>query len=187
MEYDNLHTMLRLSDLLRTESRKAASAEALQLVHYDIINYIDRCNRYSDTPTALVDYLGLTKGTVSQTVSLLVKKRILQKKPDQKDLRISHLQLTEKGHQVLKNIRQTLQLTADRLYCSATYKKALDTVLKEMAWQLQEEKDKKPYGLCKTCRYNTQKTEDTYYCTLLDATLSATDTDKICREHQYST
>ena len=30
-----------------------------------------KANRYSNTPQALADYLGLTKGTVSQTLLLL--------------------------------------------------------------------------------------------------------------------
>ena len=56
---------------MRTELRKAGADEALQPVHLQALIYLARANRYSNTPQALAEYLGLTKGTVSQTLLLL--------------------------------------------------------------------------------------------------------------------
>src|SRR4029453_4211140 len=66
-----LELVERLGNLMRTELRKAGSDEALQPVHLQALVYLSKANRYSNTPQALADYLGLTKGTVSQTLLLL--------------------------------------------------------------------------------------------------------------------
>ena len=36
-----------------------------------VLFYLNQANRFSNTPQALTEYLGLTKGTVSQTVLVL--------------------------------------------------------------------------------------------------------------------
>ena len=63
----------RIAALIRSEERKKCTAVGLQTVHLQALNYLSRCNKYSDTPAALTNYLGMTKGTVSQSLSLLEK------------------------------------------------------------------------------------------------------------------
>ena len=53
----------RLGRLTTTE----AHAEGLLPVQWEVLRYLDRANRYSRTAVALTAYLGITKGTVSQT------------------------------------------------------------------------------------------------------------------------
>ena len=69
----------RMSALIRSEERKTGSELGLQSVHLQVLDYLSRCNRYSDTPAALTNYLGMTRGTVSQTVLLLEKKGLIKK------------------------------------------------------------------------------------------------------------
>src|ERR1700674_5335522 len=66
-----LELVERLGNLMRTELRKSGGDEALQPVHLQALIYLSKANRYSNTPQALAEYLGLTKGTVSQTLLLL--------------------------------------------------------------------------------------------------------------------
>jgi len=63
----------RMVALIRSEERKKCTEFGLQPVHFQMLDYISRCNRYSDTPAALASYLGMTRRTVSQT--LLLKKK----------------------------------------------------------------------------------------------------------------
>ena len=64
----------RLAGLLRSESRKLLSEYGLQPVQFEALHYLSNCNRYSDTPMAVTEYLGQTKGSVSQTLKVLEKK-----------------------------------------------------------------------------------------------------------------
>lgn len=61
----------RISSLRSSLVRKAATAAGLQFIHAEILEYLGRCNRYSNTAQALTEYLGLTKGSVSQSLKLL--------------------------------------------------------------------------------------------------------------------
>ncbi len=51
--------------------RKFATEEGLQLVHVEILQYLSVCNRYSDTTQTISEYLGQTKGSISQSLSNL--------------------------------------------------------------------------------------------------------------------
>ena len=55
-----------MTALIRSEERKKCTELGLQPVHFQVLNYLMRCNKYSDTPAALTNYLGMTRGTVSQ-------------------------------------------------------------------------------------------------------------------------
>jgi DNA-binding MarR family transcriptional regulator len=62
--------------VLKVRGCQAGAAHGLQPVQLEVLNYLSSCNRYSDTPMAVTEYLGQTKGTVSQTIKTLEKKRI---------------------------------------------------------------------------------------------------------------
>ena len=68
-----------LAALIRTAQRQAAAGLGLQPVHLQALQYLARANRYSNTPQSLADYLGMTKGTVSQSVLLLARKRLVSR------------------------------------------------------------------------------------------------------------
>ena len=84
----------RLGVLLRADDRRTAG---LLPVHRALLRYLARANRYSDTPGAATLYLGLTKGTVSQSIALLERKGMLRKSRDGADRRVVRLRLTAKG------------------------------------------------------------------------------------------
>ena len=51
----------RMAALIRSEERKKCAEFGLQPVHLQVLDYLSRCNRYSDTPAALTNYLGMTR------------------------------------------------------------------------------------------------------------------------------
>ena len=75
----------RLSELLKIDSRQAGAEHGIQPVQLEVLHYLSICNRYSDTPMAVTEYLGQTKGTVSQTLKVLEKKSLLTKRFDKGD------------------------------------------------------------------------------------------------------
>ncbi|HRJ02446.1 MAG TPA: MarR family transcriptional regulator, partial [Hyphomonas sp.] len=87
------HLIERLGRLLRAGDHAAglnpAQAEALR--------YLARANRFSRTPAALAEYLGSTRGTVSQTLLALEAKGMIERKANARDGRSIMLEVTPSG------------------------------------------------------------------------------------------
>ncbi|MCG8010485.1 MAG: MarR family transcriptional regulator, partial [Candidatus Thiodiazotropha weberae] len=112
MDSNSLYNHLeRLSELLRTDLRKSGIEHGLQPVQLEVLHYLSVCNRYSDTPLAVSEYLGQTKGTVSQTIKVLEQKGLLLRRTDAEDKRVSHLALTPRGSKLLDRLVPPPMLT----------------------------------------------------------------------------
>ena len=174
----------RIANLLRTDTRKAGVGKGLQPVQLEALHYLSNCNRYSDTPAAVADYLGLTKGTVSQTLNVLEFAGFIEKRPDTKDRRVVHLKMTERGEALIAEaippqiLQTAMELTneADQ----AVILEGLDRVLTAM----QRANQLRTFGQCKACRHHRVEDEERHRCNLTGEYLSLEDSDKICREHE---
>ena len=175
----------RMGALIRSEERKKCTELGLQSVHLQTMDYLSQCNRYSDSPAALTSFLGITKGTVSQTLLLLEKKGYLIKTSDATDKRKIHLHLTDKGNRTLQQARPVklfnqaaniLEQQSTDLHCE---------VFVQVLTALQIANKSESFGLCRTCAHFTT-TPDGYLCGLTKEALSQNDSEKICREHIYS-
>ena len=87
----------RIGNLLRSEEKARGAAVGLQSVHLRILGYLSRCNRYSNTPAGVTEYLGTTKGTVSQSINILEQRGFIEKRADENDGRVVRLLLTTEG------------------------------------------------------------------------------------------
>ena len=63
-----------LMDRLSRAMQRAQYAGGLNPAQWEALRYIARANRYSRSPSAVAEYLGATKGTVSQTLKALEHK-----------------------------------------------------------------------------------------------------------------
>ena len=171
----------RLANLFRKEARQAAAAYGLQPVQLEALKYLNLCNRYSDTPLGVTEYLGLTKGTVSQSIMMLVKKGFVEKLQDKKDKRVVHLKLTAEGKRLLKHLQpsQLLQNIPNDMIDLAAMVERLDQLLRT----IQLENDLKTFGVCHSCRYNQTLENGKHRCGLTEEILSKRDIQLICREH----
>jgi DNA-binding MarR family transcriptional regulator len=169
----------RIGRLVSTE----AHVEGLLPVQWEALRYLDKANRFSKTAAAVTAYLGITKGTVSQTLKTLENKGLLKKRVDGKDRRINHLSLTAKGRRLLgRDPLDTTIVAVNDLGDAAqrTLGKGLQTLLSvRLAAQ-----DRKPFGQCRDCRYFArQHTEgNPHYCQLLQEKLAESDSLAICHE-----
>lgn len=170
------HLVKRLSALHRNLIRKFALDEGLQPVHVEILHYLSLCNRYSNTTQALSEYLGQTKGSISQSLGFLEGHQFLKKHQDKKDERIFHLVLNEKGLSVVKNLNQALSFKMEGNDHEKTFKNILTN--------LQKDHQMRSFGICLTCRFNENPGKDKFRCGLTGETLSEIDVQKICREHE---
>ncbi|NOT83508.1 MAG: MarR family transcriptional regulator [Methylococcaceae bacterium] len=178
--YDLIESM---SALIRSEERRRCSAVGLQLVHLQVLHYLSRCNRYSDVPAALSLYLGVTRGTISQTLLLLEKKGFIAKTADKKDGRVVHLHLLPAGKAIVEQARPTDLLDrAERILQQSDL--TLDSqAFSQALMALQKANHGQSFGLCRTCKHFTRIKPDQFQCGLTLEALSTEDSQKICQEH----
>ncbi len=171
----------RMSALIRSEERRKSSVLGLQTVHLQALDYLSRCNRYSDTPASLTNYLGMTRGTVSQTLLLLEKKGFIKKTVDLNDRRKVHLSLLPSGLSVLSESRaEDLFDQARKIFKNDLNKD--EAVFVNALKALQKANKGQSFGQCKTCKYFTELSSG-FECALTKEQLSSTDSNKICQEH----
>lgn len=173
----------RISELLKIDSRQVGAEHQLLPVQVEVLHYLSVCNRYSDTPMAVAEYLGQTKGTVSQTLKVLEKKDLIIKKVDQADKRIFHLKLSTKGKRVIKQLVPTPLFIKVSDILSEKEQSEIENALKRLLITLLKANNLKTFGVCSSCRYNSKSEGDKYFCELVQQPLTSDDVLLICREH----
>ncbi|MDH5447277.1 MAG: MarR family transcriptional regulator [Gammaproteobacteria bacterium] len=172
----------RLANLLRAEERQLGADNDLQPVHLYSLYYLSRCNRFSDNPAALTEYLGMTKGTVSQSLQLLVTKGLISKQGDKEDRRLVHLCLTDKGKKLVK------KLLPPPIFGSALEKlqkkeaELIEQAFNTLLRAIQTRSGSLSFGECKTCEHCLPQGKN-YLCGLTQEELKPSETLMICREH----
>ncbi|KXF80245.1 MarR family winged helix-turn-helix transcriptional regulator [Enterovibrio coralii] len=175
----------RITTLFRNEVRLAGLEHGLHPVHLEVLYYLSRCNQFSDTPAAVTEFLGITKGTTSQSITLLEKKGFLKKEKDPVDRRVTHLVLTEQGQAIAQDAipPASLRRGLDNL---GDAQDALKTQLENLLRDIQTSTNSASFGLCKTCRFHKPDSDQTFFCDLTKMTLNISGADLICREHSQS-
>jgi DNA-binding MarR family transcriptional regulator len=173
----------RLSNLFRSEERKSGAEFGLQPVQLEALHYLAICNRYSDTPLAVAEYLGLTKGTVSQTLQVLEAKGLITKIGDLEDKRLVHLKVTPAGRRLLEEAipAPLLRLAGARL--SAEEQAQVVAGMKVLLMACQAANQNKSFGVCHTCRHHVRDAAGGRSCGLLRQPLTSDEALLICREH----
>lgn len=173
----------RLSLLTRAGLRQAGASQGLQPVHLQVLFYLNQANRFSNTPQALTEYLGLTKGTVSQTVLVLARRKLVSRYADPSDGRVVRLALTAGGAVLLKTLnsagawREAVKAASPARVSSATM------VLRQVLAQVQAQSGRRSFGACASCRHNQRLGPRSYFCGLMQEKLSSPEVRRICREH----
>ncbi len=168
----------RLSSLYISQMRQAASEQGVQLVNLEILQYLSICNDYSNTAQAISDYLGQTKGSISQTLKIMEQSGHIERRPCTKDKRVIRLFLTKKGQDSLQKMsQQMVQIPDDDPELVAGLKKVLRT------WQLSHHNS--GFGQCLSCKYHQKGTNQKFKCGLTGEYLPHQDKFKICREHEF--
>ena len=172
-----------LCRLMRAEQRTAGEGD-LQPVHLEALGYLARANRYSNTAQALTDYLGATKGTVSQSLLVLYRRGLIERETDRKDRRIVRLRLSAAGRKMATaNARAgRWQAALDRL--PGHQREAAQQALAELLRQLQRARGGRTFGVCRSCAHFRRESGHRLRCGLTGEALGAADAGRICREHE---
>lgn len=179
-----LHALLTcLARALQSEQRQAAVAGGLLPVQWSILAYLRDANRYSNTPQALADFLGLTKGTVSQSLKLLEAHDWISRQADAKDRRIVRLALTASGAgQLDTSADESWQAAIGQL--PAPERQAVENTLATLLRNWQQSRTGRTFGVCRTCRHFCPGPPE-HHCGLTGEALSEDDSQRICREHEF--
>lgn len=170
-----------LLDRLGRLTRELQFANGLNPAQWEALRFIAQANKFSRTPSALAEYLGATKGTVSQTLIALENKGLITRCKKTDDRRQVDLCLTEAGQTMLGNDpMQTLERAsveiADEL--GAEMVKGLTRLLHD----LQSRHQVADFGVCQDCSLyclNSQ-TMDTGVCGNNGESIDAVEKTKIC-------
>ena len=176
----------RLGNLIRADGRTVCNEYGMRPVQLEALGYLSQCNRYSDTPQAVAEFLGLTKGTVSQTLNVLEQKGLVRKQGDTKDKRIVHLKPTAKGLRLVNRALPSTSLALGFAKLSKTESQVAVEQLRLILHSVQIANGLKTFATCHSCRFNMQR-EDGFICQLTQERLSESDITLLCREHQYPT
>ena len=182
-----LELVERLGNLMRSELRKSGGDEGLQPVHLQALVYLSKANRYSNTPQALADYLGLTKGTVSQTLLLLDRRGLIERFEDDIDRRVVRLRLSAAGERLLYESQPALAWQNATRNISPNRIRNATSALREALMTLQEDNEGTLFGECSSCAFCQKLSQRIYRCGQMGDRLSGPETRKLCWIYQAKT
>lgn len=145
-----------------------------------VLTYLGRANRFSRSPSHVAEYLGTTRGTISQSLKSLLQKGYVSEVRSTQDKRAISFSLTTKGDKVA-HAGGGLDCIISGL-CEEQ-KQALKTSLMKVLRGLVQQNNGRAFGVCKTCiHFETSRTGG--YCKLLSEPLSPEETTLICHEQE---
>ena len=178
-----------LIDRLDRLTRSGANIEGLNPAQWEALRYLARANRFSRTPAALADYLGSTRGTVSQTLIALEQKGFVGRTQSARDKRSIDLDLTSQGKIALKD-DPLLALARDLAASAGSDIGNLVETLRAVLHRAVAHNDGKAFGVCHTCRHFQRDVRSSsrtpHRCGLLDEPLSEIDSRAICVEQELA-
>jgi DNA-binding MarR family transcriptional regulator len=174
--------MQRLTRLLRDAEHETG----LNSAEWEALRYLARCNRFSNTPPTVAEYLARTAGAVSLAIITLEAKGLIEKQRVGDGSRIE-LTVTPRGRAVLgEDPWEALASEIDDL--PESLKERLEDALQHVLLAALAPRGLKTFGLCATCRHfrprgAVGRSGGPHLCGLLQLPLSSDDTKRICAEH----
>ena len=185
MTSDILHLLdlaERLGNLAESRLKAVGMPHGLQPVHMRILLYLAAANRYSNTPLAVAEYLGLTKGTVSQSLILLEAKGLLRREADAHDRRVVRLATTPAGDALVTEVER--HGAGGFRVAARDLPEGLRDGLTLLLRRLQELEGRRSFGVCRTCVHHLTEGRGRWRCGLTGEPLVAVERERICREHE---
>lgn len=142
------------------------------------------------TGSELSQRLGVTLPTISDSVRVLVEKKLVTKSPDPRHPRASLLTLTQKGSQLGARARSWPEFMAAAVSdLTADEQRAFFSGVVKMIRALQDQGLVPVGGMCVTCthfRPNVRTGAAPHHCALVDAPLASDQVRLDCPEHELA-
>ncbi len=173
----------RIGQLIRSDEQLGD----LNPAQWGALRYLARANPYSRSPMAVTRYLGTTRGTTSQTLIALERKGYIKRMASPRDKRAVDLELTKQGRSKLgEDPGLHLAKVADDVLGKdvGIVRDHLTSILNGLVKLNQG----RMFGICRNCRHFRRNGGGSkaapHRCGLLEVDLSASDSEKICVEHE---
>ncbi|KGJ05354.1 transcriptional regulator, MarR family [Paracoccus halophilus] len=173
---DRIRLLINRHARLDAALMRSAQLNAVQVV---ALEYLANANRFSRSPSHVADYLGTTRGTMSQTLKSLEAKGLVSEERLADDRRSIRYRLTEAGRAALR------AANADR--CADTGMNDADQAMLErlLARSLADRVARtgtKMFGICRECRHHELRQNGQRYCHLLNVVLAEEEAEQLCHE-----
>lgn len=174
-ETNNIREML--NRIARLDAAEAWAGD-LNPSQRSALEYLSRANKFSRSPSHIAEYLGTTRGTISQTLKSLKSKGYVSETRSATDKRAISYELTGRGH---KAVAQNNSLSGGLLDIEDGERTALKEALSAVLRRILDKNNGRPYGVCYTCRHFSSNTMGGF-CALLSQLLTPDDITQICHE-----
>lgn len=180
--------LAHLLDRLGRAVHNLQFTDGLNPAQWGALRFISRAKPATCKPSALADYLGTTKGTISQSLKSLEIKGYIRKVEAAKDRRVVRLLLTEAGRAVLtRDPLRHLEAAAAEMPDEIT---TATRVLSKYVKKLQGECGLKPFGVCGECGHFSGDIcgqEEVPRCGLTGEPIAAPEVELICESFLSAT
>jgi MarR family transcriptional regulator, negative regulator of the multidrug operon emrRAB len=167
----------RLAAQVQQAVRDDAARHGLLPVQLQVLSFLANANNYSDFALSVSEYLGLTRGTVSQTLAVLERDGFITKRADPAHGRRVHLDVTEKAQAVLSDAWNVHLAKALSIGKDAESARSIALIV----GALRDLNQTNGFGVCKDCSY-FKKAGGSGRCGLTGDPLAMEQTIKLCRE-----
>lgn len=175
----DLHIRELINRLARLDAATAWDGD-LNPTQRAVLDYLGRANRFSRSPSHVADYLGSTRGTVSQSFKSLVQKGYVSERRSALDKRAISFDLTAKGQGIVKDGNLLTNALAG---CPSRQKKVVLEALQGVLGSVLSQNTGRPFGVCASCLHH-QTASEGGFCKLLSEPLTPIETAQICYEQE---
>lgn len=174
-----LHIRELINRLARLDAATAWEGD-LNPTQRAVLDYLGRANRFSRSPSQVAEYLGTTRGTISQSFKSLLQKGYVTERRSTHDKRAISFDLTTKGEDIAQTDGGHKHALSG---LSASQANDLQAALSATLKNALEQNDGRAFGVCKSCIHH-QAADRGSFCRLLSEPLSAIETTQICHEQE---
>ena len=144
--------IVELVDRLSRIAHSLQFAEGLNPAQWEALRFVARANRNSCSPGTLADFMGSTKGTVSQTLKALEGKGLIERCRKAGDRRAVQISVTPAGTELLR--KDPLGQIHDALApCSADEQHSVVEGIERLLGIVQNHQKIPEFGPCLKCTY----------------------------------
>ncbi|SDU40355.1 MarR family winged helix-turn-helix transcriptional regulator [Stappia sp. ES.058] len=144
------------------------------------LDYLVRANSFSRSPSVVADYLGNTRGTVSQTLKSLARKGFVAEERSTADKRSISYRVTDAG---LREASRSGPLAEALFEIREPDLLALANDLEGLLRRAVRAGGNKPFGICRNCLH-FRPGDEGGFCSLLSLPLETDETTQICHEQE---
>lgn len=178
---DSISRIATLVDRLCRITRGLQHARGIKPAQWSVLRYLAHANDLSRSPGALADFLGSTRGTVSQTVISLERRNLIAREPNPSDGRSTFLSLTPAGRALVAEDPLS-RLEGALAQLPPSTRNVLADTLTDLSGELQRNNGFRRFGVCDPCRFFQPGAGKPHLCVVGGTAERVADTSLLCRD-----